>query len=222
VVHDAMLALAEPFQALVPDLLRELRDPDPFVHGAAARDLETLTHYFGPVGPEDGSAGEALRGALRDDCVDVRQWAAWALGNANENAEACVAALVPLLSDPSHRVRGAAADALGAFGEAAGEATSALAALLRDPLADTACRAAAAVVSVGSPSAEALAGLLGLARRPEPEVRYRGLVALAALKAPSREAVEALESAAAKDPDPQVREGAAAALQGLRRRHGNV
>jgi HEAT repeat protein len=221
-VHDAMLALAEPLQAMVPTLLRELRDPDPFVHGSAARDLETLTHYFGPVGPEDGSVGEALRGALRDDCADVRQWAAMALGNAGEDADACVAAVVPLLRDPSGRVRAAAADALAAFAEQAAEAAPALAALLHDPRVDTACRAAAAVIRVGSPSAEALSGLLALSRRPEPEARFQGLVALASLQAPTREAVDELERAAAKDPDAQVREAAAEALERLRRRHGSL
>jgi HEAT repeat protein len=222
VVQDAMLGLAGPFQGLVADLLRELGDPDPFVHGAAARDLETLTHYLGPLGPEDGSVATALREALTDDCAFVRSTAAAALGNLAEDPGACVPALAPLLGDPSHRVRAAAADALGAFGEEAEPAVPALTALLQDPHLDTACRAAAALAGRGRPSAEVIEGLLALARRPEPGARLQGLYSLTALGAPSREVVEALRSAAANDPDEQVREAGARGLQFLTSRHGSV
>ncbi len=221
-IQDAMLALAEPLQGLVPDLLREIEDPDPFVHGAAARDLETLTHFLGPLGPEDGSAASALCGALADDCAYVRSAAAAALGNLIEDPGACVPALAALLGDPSHRVRAAAADAVGSFGEDAAPAVPALTALLGDPRLDTACHAAAALARAGVPSAEILDGLLALVRRPEAEARLQGILALAALGVPSREVVEAFRSAAAKDPDEQVRNAGARGLQVLASRHGSV
>jgi HEAT repeat protein len=222
IVHDAMLALGDPLREMAPALLAELRDPDPFVHGAAARDLETLTHYLGSVGPDDGSLGEALRGALRDDCAVVRAWAAGALANLQEEADACVPAIAALLADPSRLVRAAAAEGLGAFGEEAQEAVPALARLLRETDTTVAFRAATALTRIGGSTAEVLNGLLHLARRPETDARYHGLTALASLPAPTREVVDALKAASEKDPEPSIREAAGNALRYLLQRHGSL
>jgi HEAT repeat protein len=222
VVHDGMLALMEPLQALIPTLLRELRDPDPFVHSAAARDIETLTHFLGPIGPDDGSLGEALRGALADPCADVRCFAAAALANLQEDADANVPALAALLSDPSRIARWAAVEALGGFGAEAREAVPALAALLRDADTTVSLRAATALAQIGGTSAEVLDGLLHLARSAEAGTRLHGLLSLAALPAPTRESVDALRAAAEKDPDEGIRKAAAEGLQRLLQRHGSL
>jgi hypothetical protein len=222
VIHDAMLALAEPLGELVPTLIEELRNPDPFVHGTAAFQLETITHYLGSAGPEDGSLGEALRGALADDCADVRSMAASSLANLREDPDACVSALAALLEDPSTEVRMTAASALGDFGVEARDAIPALAALLKSEELPLAVHAATALSMIGNPSAEVLDGLLHLVRRPEADARESGIRGLSSMPAPTREAVEALRTAAAKDPEEGIRKAATEALARLVQRHGSL
>jgi hypothetical protein len=220
-VHEGLVAHADALHALVPDLLREAGDPDPFVHGAAVRDLETLTHFLGPVGPEDGSVAAAFRAALADDCADVRALAAGGIANLAEDPGGAVPLLAALLRDPSAIVRAAAAEALSKFGAEAAPAFPHLAAALRDPSVAVADRAAITLAEARASGGEVLDALLGLLRRPEPEARFRACTVLASLDPPTREAVEALERAARGDAEEPVRQAAAEGLARLRARYGH-
>jgi len=150
------------------DLMRALRDPDPFVRQLTADALGdfragralaagTLGELLSDADPHvRRSAAEAMRGlgggagrivpaltkALRDPDARIRAACAGVLGGVGADAESAAPALTECLTDASADVRGAAAGALGSVGAGAKNAGPALIKLLSDP--EIAVRRAAA------------------------------------------------------------------------------
>jgi HEAT repeat protein len=111
----------------VPVLVVALKNSDAEVRGQAARILEDIARTTGQP-----QAVAALRGALKDQNVKVRESAAGALGYAIGDTKNAVPALLEAIRDPSDGVRARAAWALGHLGPDAKDAAGPLSDLLRD------------------------------------------------------------------------------------------
>jgi HEAT repeat protein len=218
-VQDAVLALADPIAALVPDLLAGAADGDPEVRLAAARDLETITHYCGPAGADEEALVGALVASLSDGDGRVRWWAAGALGNLSLDPARTVPALVRGLGDPEPVVRTAAMDALERFGREAAKALPALLPLLEAGDAALAARAVIVVARVGAATGGVHERIAARVGSPEAGVRAAACAALGEIGNATRETQAAI-AAAMRDPDEEVRRAAAWALQRIRAIHG--
>ena len=214
-VHEAVLALAEPIEALVPALLAEAAGPDPEARLSAARDLETVTHYCGTAGADEEALVGALVASLGDAEGRVRWWATGALGNLALAPARSVPSLVRSLDDPEAVVRGAAIDALERFGPAAGPAIPALLPLLDAGEPEVAARAVLVVARVGSRTEGVHSRIAERVGSPEPRVRAAACAALGEIGHATEETRRAI-AAALRDPDEDVRRAAEWALQRLK------
>ncbi|HEU4394681.1 MAG TPA: HEAT repeat domain-containing protein, partial [Planctomycetota bacterium] len=199
-VHEAVLALSEPIEALVPVLLADAAGPDAEARLAAARDLETVTHYCGTAGAEEEALVGALVASLGDFEGRVRWWAAGALGNLALDPARSVPSLVRSLDDPEPVVRGAAVDALERFGPAAGPAIPALLPLLDAAEPEVAARAVLVVARVGSRTEGVHSRIAERVGSPEPRVRAAACAALGEIGHATAETRRAI-AAALRDPD---------------------
>jgi HEAT repeat protein len=94
----------------------------------------------------------ALLAALRDPEMQVRGWAAQAIGGIGPDAVSAVPALAGLLGDPDEGARNGAFIALGEIGPGAREALPALRRALEDPSADVRHFARRAIEEIGGPT----------------------------------------------------------------------
>jgi HEAT repeat protein len=145
---------------------------------------------------------DARIAALRDPDADVRERAAYALGQIGDAR--AVEPLIAALRDPEAEVRWRAAYALRQISDA--HAVEPLIAALRDPDWHVRERAAGALEQIGD--ARAVEPLIAALRDPDADVRESAADALGEIGAP---AVEPL-IAALRDPDAEVRGSAAYAL----------
>lgn len=193
----AAAQLGEFRQPAACDALRlALREEAAPVRAAAAKALGAI---------RDKTTMIPLANALDDEDADVRRAAAGALGQL-ENPQA-VDALARTLRDADAETRTAAARSLGQLRNP--QAVGPLAAALQDPAVPV--RAAAAGALGLLPTRDAVEPLLAALKDSAALVRYQAANALGAL-ADSR-AYAALGILAQSDPDPSVRNAAAAALK---------
>jgi HEAT repeat protein len=215
-VHGAILAREESVAALVPALLAELGGPAKG-RPAAARDLETATHYCGTAGQEEAGLREALGAGAADPDAEVRWWSVLALGNLALAPEATVPLLAERLRDDDPRVRLAALEALGAFGREADAAVPAILPLLDAAEEPVAARAALAAVRAGGPAGPVVEALAAHLADPREAVRAASAAALGEAGIAPRPTVERLAALGRGDPSADVRAAAAWALQRLGR-----
>jgi HEAT repeat protein len=216
-VHEAVCAIRGPLEALVPDLLRDLGGGEPEGRLAAARDLETLTHYLGPAGADGGALVGALVASLADGVPRVRWWAAGALGNLALEPGDSVPGLARALGDAEGAVRLAAVEALEKFGPEAAPAAPALLPLLGEEDGGLAARALLAAARTGRGSGAVHAAVAARVADPRAAVRAAACAALGELGNAPREAF----AAALRDPDEEVRRAAGWALSRIRALHGS-
>ena len=214
-VHEAVLALAAPIEALVPALLADAAGPDPGARLSAARDLETVTHYCGSAGADEAALVGALVASLGDADGRVRWWAAGALGNLALDPARSVPSLVRALDDPEPVVRAAAVDALERYGPAAAGAIPALLPLLDAGEPEVAARAVIVVARIGARTAGVHSRIAERVGSPEARVRAAACAALAEIGHATDETRRAI-AAAMRDPDEDVRRAAEWALPRLR------
>jgi HEAT repeat protein len=199
---EAAEALGEIGDPAVPSLLQALRHSDWKTRKFAA-------HAFGETDNliEVGKAVSALATTLGDDHPEVRDRAAWALGELEEPS--AVPALARALGDQDATVRRKAAWALGEI-----EDPSAVPALL-DTLndVDEQLRSKAAWALGEVEDARAVPGLVAALKDPHWEVRKMAAWALGEIEDAS--AIEPLQ-AARYDVNVQVREAVMHALRELR------
>ncbi len=213
-------ALAAIGEASVPALTR-------IVRGGIADARVRAIAAVGEVGPKAITAIPDLMRALVDPDENVRTAAAEALGRAarGTGAAAAVPGLINAFTDPDHRVREQAALALGTIGARTDRVIPALVGLLKDSDPQMASAASNALETVGMPAFPALRALL---RDDNPDVTNHAVSALSGLAtfdsdnrprdetaANSRGRVQAARAAlleASRDPDEQIRTGAARAL----------
>jgi HEAT repeat protein len=144
--------------------------------------------------------------ALKHDAPEIRQGAAWTLGEMHKPEHA--GPLMDLVKDKHAEVRAAAAWSLGALKHE--PATEPLTLMLNDPEAKPRQCAAAALGLIGG--AKAMEALLAAPADKDPTVRVELLKALGRSKtAPARERIQA----AIKDEDPTVRKTATDLLKAL-------
>ena len=220
----ALWALAR-MRSSTPDVIAAIElaldDPNADVRSEAARVL-------GRLGPGAASSVPALVQRLGDEDPLVRGNAARAIGLVGWAEPSVVAALRALCSDRVGYVREAAAAALVRVGESAGAVTAhdgedpwlaqapSVDELLERLSGDDAFRRAEASWLLAK--RDACAGRVSdaLAVRavvdPDSDSRWAALYALERIGRPSRDLVETLAGILAGDVDPDVRQGAAAAL----------
>jgi HEAT repeat protein len=215
-VHGAILSREDSVADLVPALLAELAGP---AEGrpAAARDLETATHYCGTAGQEEEPLRAALAAGAADPDAEVRWWCVLALGNLALAPEGTVPLLAERLRDEDPRVRLAALEALGGFGREAAEAVPGILPLLEAAEEPVAARAALAAVRAGGPAGPVVKALAGHLADPRETVRAAAAAALGEAGVAPRETVARLAALGRGDPSADVRAAAAWALQRLGR-----
>ncbi|HJP86602.1 MAG TPA: M56 family metallopeptidase [Gemmatimonadaceae bacterium] len=185
-------------QVAADALARALRsDRDPSVREMAAWSLADAGH--------SAAAVEALSAALHDSNVEVRQTAAWALGNVGSRA--AVEPLSTALADPSPEMRKRAAWALGNLDLK--QAPPALINLLKDSDPETRETAAWALYEIEDPAAiGALEEALNREQNKELQIAY-----IRALAAVGEKSVDALKTLL-ESKDPEIRTIAVKALAG--------
>ncbi len=223
---EAVRALAEAKDPRAGDPLFAIRkDPDPVIRGFINSALFDL-NYSGAVdlliadltdpnryarinaatalgGATDPRAVEPLIGALKDPDYQVRFRAAEALAAIKDPR--AVQPLIAALNDPSQSVRMDAVRALSAIKDP--EAVEPLITTLKDPGSDIRSDVVSALGEIGDP--RAIPPLIAaLATKVPADVNYRAATALGKM---GPTAVDPL-IATLKNPDPQVRRGAAKAL----------
>ena len=188
--------------------------------GRRARELREVGERLAGRGRAPGAPGvpagqtQALTDALRDPDADIREAAAWALGQVHGPAAALVRALVAALSDDDVVVRGLAAVALR-DAEVTADVSGLLPALvarLKDP--DTGVRmvSAQAIASLGRRSAPALEALIAACRNKDEHVHVQRSLA-DALGAIGPQAQAALPELRELARIPRVRWSAEAAIR---------
>jgi HEAT repeat protein len=203
----ALLRVGKGGPDAVPILTEELRNGDWRIRRDAAAFLWNL-------GPEARPALKALTEALDDSHAHVRWAAAGAVvGLQGPGAKAALPVLVAALRDPDNVLtRRYAPAVLAQLGPTATPAIPALTAALRDADPDARRCAALALAQLRPRGREDLAAALEALTGSElPYVRRQAAVALGMMGPAARTASAAL-SAALRDGDPQVRQGAQWAL----------
>jgi peptidoglycan/LPS O-acetylase OafA/YrhL len=181
----------------IPELLRDLKDPDEEVrrqaaealgdrkgepavitpglvallHDEAGRVRSEAAKSLWKIGPWDRTAVRELGQALNDDYLEVRRHAAGALGKAVVAQGIAVEALEMGLEDPVVEVRGTATRSLGKLAESAPEAIPVLAEALKDPDANVRVEAARSLGPLGGKAKKVLPLLQEVLRDPSPDVR---------------------------------------------------
>ncbi|HVL12053.1 MAG TPA: HEAT repeat domain-containing protein [Gemmata sp.] len=175
------------------------------------RELAVVALAELPVPPAKRVA--ALMKGVQDSAARVRRRAARALGDFGMHALPAVPMLTGALKDADASVRRDAAGALGRFGMAAAPAAGTLVTLLADPDTRTRVVVGIAVRRIGRP---ALPALLQALRFSDAEIRARAATIAARIAPGDDEVTAALRRAAATDPDDEVRQSAAEALDGMK------
>lgn len=151
----------------VPNLIKDLQNPDPAVSGQANLDLIRLGEPSVPP----------LVEMLKSDEVRLRALAATALWGLGDKARAAAPALAESLGDPEASVRVAAAMALQNMGEHAKEAVPALIRSLKDRDAKVRQWSAKALGTIGPAAEKAVPALVQAAKtegiRPAAEEAIR-------------------------------------------------
>jgi HEAT repeat protein len=172
---------------------------------AALEALESMGGQAAPVIP-------ALIRALQDENRFVRWAAARTLGKfAPRQAEAIVAAEIPLLCDLEPEVRGAAAAALERFGDKAQSAVDALTKTVEDIDSEVRIAAMKALVAIGSDAASAVPAIAKSLSSDNPRVRRTAADTLGRFGRLAAAAVPELRKALT-DTDQEVRRAASEAL----------
>jgi HEAT repeat protein len=137
----AVLMLGGCGRRAVPELVRMLRDPEPFIRRFACRALACM-------GAEAEEAMPALIGMLRDGDPDAQWSVCYAIGAIGAGAQGAVPVLIPMLQgkDP-----GRAARTLGRIGPKAAEAVPEIIALLHSQDERVVYDAAYALIRIGDP-----------------------------------------------------------------------
>ena len=192
---------------------------DTFVLARLGPVVETDTARRGRVLREIGSARRAssaelrtLDEALRDPGEEIREAAAWSIGQLDTGAAPLVPSLVRALSDADAVVRGLAAVALRDAGPGAEAALDALVSALKDADAGVRMMSAQAIASQGPCAARALDALVAACRRPDEHVHVQRSLA-DALGAIGPAAKPALPELRALARIPRVRWSAEAAIR---------
>jgi HEAT repeat protein len=196
----------------IPALGTILRDKDKELRGLAINALVRID-------PQAKSAGPLFRQALGDDDPNVRLAALYALEPTARQVEAVVKDVAGALRDSDRNVRLGAISVLGRIGPTAKGAMPALTEALGDP--DAAVRITAAEVIVGIDTGKVAAVLPvlteGLLKDKDEQVRRSAAYVIGQIGSPAKDAVTALNQAL-KDPSPDVRQAAAAALEKVRKK----
>ncbi|KAK9444494.1 armadillo-type protein [Metarhizium brunneum] len=153
----------------------------------------------------------ALMALLRDEEVDVRSSAAYALGCRSNLSDEAIAALTALLQDKEWDVRSSAAQALGGQSNLSDAAITDLTALVQDEEVDVRCAIAEALGYRSNLSDAARGALIALVQDYELEVRISASLALRCNVNPSDADIAALMEQL-QDEDSYVRSAAIHAL----------
>jgi HEAT repeats len=183
-------------------MLDPQREPD-------ANHRAAVTRLAGGL-KENGAAGltSLVQSAAGDPDASVRSaclFAIWQIAKADES----VVPLTKGLSDREASVRLVAAARLRQLGSASAPAAKELTVALGDSKSEVAEAAAEALIRIGRPAVEPLAGQLSSGNV---SARKLALACLAKIGPPAKSAAAQIEKCK-QDPDPQVRELAAAALK---------
>lgn len=236
----ALGAVGGDFPDTVPVLTRLLADPSPAVRAAAASAFAPLkgriepampalvallqdrdervrvaaSATVGKLGALAGAAAATIAEGLDSDDTVRRARTAEALGAIGGAAVDVAPMLAEAAEDDNDRVRAKAVQALGKIGEAAaGVAVPKLVRALRDQDDWVIALAAEALGEMGEAAADvALPALVRSLAHLNPQVRANAAEALGKLGPSARGVVNALEAAAANDPDAAVRREAVVAL----------
>ena len=144
----------------------------PFVESEPVRRAREL-RAIGERRSLDAAQRKALDAALRDPAADVREAAAWAIGQAEGAKGSFVPSLVAALGDTDPVVRGLAAVALRDAGADAKVPLDPLVSHLRDDDVNVRMMSAQAIASLGPGAAPAIDALIQACRRPDEHVHVQ-------------------------------------------------
>jgi HEAT repeat protein len=194
----------------VPRLTEALKKPGMAAHAA---------YILGQLGPTAAPATEALVELIDGKNTTARQEALIALAKIGPNAKAAVPALVKALEQHADREAFGAVYALGRIGPAAVSAKPALLKAVEDKDESLALVSAWALARIEPQSAECAKKTVPVLIKglgdSEPQFRLGAVEALGQLGALAKNAKTALETAAAKDADANVRKAAADAVTAI-------
>jgi HEAT repeat protein/lysophospholipase L1-like esterase len=202
---EALERIGPPARAAVPALLDELGDPHQAVRWKAAEALSSI----GLPPTEWPRLADAL--THRDEYV--RAFAAFSLGEMVQDGRPAAFALAAAVSDPDPSVRTVVVTALAKIGAAEPPVIDALERALADRTWEYRWRAARALGRIHQDTGGAVASLAAaLAQDDDVKVRREAARALGRFGRSAETAIPAL-SVARRDPDSDVRDAAAWALQ---------
>lgn len=214
VQHDSLVAIASMGPVMLPQLTTLLKDKD--LRRSAAAVLAT----FGPAAKP--AVGELV--ALLDDPnldAPTRRELQFTLGQIGPDAAPAVPELIQGLASDQERVRNSAIFALGRIGPAAKAAIPALTQLetSEDPMMRVGSLWALVHIQPGDSAvvAKAVPELVKSLDSERQMVRAEVARTLASLGAAAKPALPALEKVARQDPDPQVRDTAAKAIEQIQK-----
>jgi HEAT repeat protein len=190
-------------------LFAALRDPEQAVRWEAAQALDQAGLPLSETLPE-------LRAALRSDDRLVREFSAATLGAGGPAAAEAVPDLLAGLDREEAFHEAGPAVALGRIGAAAAAAIPGLRRGLAAEDPEIRFRAARALGGLGPAAQEATGDLIARLADSDAKVRRHAARALGEIGTPAQAAASELARLAASDPDDDVREQAAGALQRVR------
>ena len=164
------------------------------------------------LGPSAVTALPALREAFRDEDVNVRAYAAFAVPQLGSNALLTIPALTALLKDKEEFVRMAAAESLGKFGPASQSAIPELIGLLKSREDNTRVMTMTALRQIGGEDGAVIPALVASLRAPSAYVRDWATWTLPQIAVTNRAAVTAALTAEAEDRTNQFRARAGVTL----------
>lgn len=184
-------------EAAVPALIELLRGIEKSRRTEISAELSfDACEALGRIG---APAVPALMKQLRDQDVDIRKHAVWALWRMGPQAKAAVAVLAEVSRDDNNDLRAFAVAALGKIGPAAGGAVPALIERLQDSDAKMRKSAAYALGSIGPAAKHAVAALIATLKDEEDPVRETAAWALGKIGPDAKAATPALIEAAKTD-----------------------
>jgi HEAT repeat protein len=167
------------------------------------------------ISPQARNALRPLVAARRHSSLGIRYWATRALERLGPDDEETVPALIEALKDPIPSIRQCAAQALGNFGSFARPAVPELSQALQDSNTIVRLFVAAALVRLDPKQGEALALLLKEIRPDSPDEYRRCALGRLEWLGPAVAKEVPRVRALLDDPDPEIRQAAAAALRNM-------
>lgn len=207
-----VLAAFLPLLFFIPAVGQEITEVDGLIKLLRSRDPSVRQRAISLLAEQDKRAVSQLSAALSDPDPNVRQGAAYALGEIRSDDKDAVDRLTRLLRDDNRLIRIVAAQSLGQIGRGAGPAVPALIELLKDNDPSVRKMAVQSLGEIRSDPRNVIRELLAQLRDPDNDVRGAAITAIEKYDANDIQPFLIILIDLLKDQDPEVRAGAASII----------